>query len=314
MKIKGLICFLLLSLLTGCNDHDTVGFQGYVEGENIYLASPNSGKLISLAVKRGELVKKNQFLFQLDPEPQSLVMEQYKDAIDEANHLLKDLMNPSRTPEISAIQAQIEQVDADLQLAKVRVHRYQELQDKNAIDKDALDAAIANLTKQQNLKNQYTANLALARLGGRQERIEAQKEQISSLTAKYNEAKWQWTEKRLLAPVDGIIFDTYFQEGEFVPGQQAVLSLLNPTDVYIEFFVPVHQMARLKLGQRLRVECDGCHDSTSAFISYISPEAQYTPPLVYSRENSDKLVFRVKARLPKGHNYKPGQPVMVFEK
>ncbi|WP_019215981.1 HlyD family secretion protein, partial [Legionella tunisiensis] len=114
------------------------------------------------------------------------------------------------------------------------------------------------------------------------------------------------------APNDGYIFDTYYREGEFVGSQQAILSLLPPNNVHIEFFVPVEALTQLRRGQEISFLCDGCMKTSQATINYISPEAQYIPPLVYSRDNNDKLVFRIKAKLRYPDEFKPGQPVSVF--
>ena len=118
-------------------------------------------------------------------------------------------------------------------------------------------------------------------------------------------------QKSLYAPDKGIIFDVYYEEGEFVGAQKPLISLLTPNNVHVEFFVPVDNLALIKLGQKITISCFGCPHSTEASISFISPEAQFMPPLVYTRENSDKLVFRIQALFTKPNEYKVGQPVTV---
>ncbi|KTD21948.1 hemolysin D [Legionella lansingensis] len=311
--MKGLLLVTLWSLfITACDNWKGRHYQGYVEGENVYLASPNSGDLTQLFVHRGEQVKKGQALFQLDPNPQVLIVRQDEARLLEAQKLLNDLEKPRRNPEIAAIKAQIEQTDARLKLAQIRVHRMQELYNKQAIDKDSLDAAIANYKEQQHLKAQYESNLELARLGSRDEQIKAQQAEVISLAAKVNESKWQLAQKKIYAPADGYIYDTYYRVGEFVGSQQPVLSLLPPENIRIEFFVPVDVLPQLHRGQKIQFDCYGCSYSGTAIITYISPEAEYVPPLVYSRENDDKLVFRIKARIEQPDKFKPGQPVTVI--
>lgn len=312
MKIKFLFIALLVVMTVNCGQKEKRSYQGYVEGENVYLASPYSGILKKLYVQRGDQVKKGQILFSLDPDPQILVVKQNEADLLEAQKLLNDLMQPRRSPEIAAIQAQIEQTDAQLKLAEIRVQRTQQLYAKQAIDKDSVDEAVALYKEQKQLKAQYESNLQLAKLGSRDEQINAQQAQVISLMAKLAEAKWQLEQKTIYAPNDGFIFDTYYREGEFVGSQQNVLSLLPPKYVRIEFFVPVETLAQLRRGQQISFRCDGCIKESQAIITYISPEAQYIPPLVYSRDNSDKLVFRIKAELKYPSEFKPGQPVSVF--
>ncbi|CEK09572.1 HlyD family secretion protein [Legionella hackeliae] len=312
MKIGLLTLFLCAMVLLSACDRSPKQYQGYVEGENIYLASPNSGILKQLFVHRGDQVKKGQILFQLDEDPQILVVKQYEADLVQAQKTLNDLEQPRRTPEIEAIKAQIEQTEARLKLAEIRVRRMQTLYAKQAIDKDSVDAAIARYKELQQLKIQYESNLQLARLGSRNEQVKAQQAQVISLTARLKEAQWQLNQKRMYAPAAGYIFDTYFQVGEFVANEQAVLSLLPPQYVRIQFFVPVDILPRLKRGQRIQFLCFGCSSRGTAVINYISPEAEYVPPLVFSRENNDKLVFRIKARIDQPEKFKPGQPVTVL--
>ncbi len=311
MTLKFNLVMLFILTLLSCSRHEQAAYQGYVEGENIYLASPNSGILIKLAVQRGQLVKKDQFLFELDPNPQALAIRQYQVEIAQAEHVLKDLQNPRRTEEIAAIEAQIEQVDAQIELAQARLKRYQQLYERRVVAKDIYDEIVSRYQELVKNKAQYQANLNLAKQGSRIEQIRAQEAQIQALQVKLKEAIWQLGQKKLFAPAAGIIYDTYFREGEFVGSQQPVLSLLTPENVHIEFFIPVEQLGVLKIGQKVNFTCAGCKPS-QAIVNYISPEAEYLPPLVYSRENDAKLVFRIKANMMTFNQYKPGQPVTVY--
>lgn len=312
MKIIYFVMLSFAGLLLSCGHSGEHRYQGYVEGENIYLASPYSGILEKLAVQRGQQVSQGQFLFQLDPEPQTQAIAQYQSDLQQAQNLLQDLKNPRRVQEIEAIEAQIEQVEAQLKLADIRVSRNRKLYEKQAVDKDRLDEAVALYEQQKQLKAQYEANLALAKLGSRDEQIKAQQAQVNSIAARLSEARWQLAQKTIYAPAAGIIFDTFYRQGEFVGPQQAVLALLTAQNVHIEFYVPVEELTHLKVGKAIQFICMGCDKQEQATVSYISPEAEYAPPLVYSRDNQDKLVFRIQATLASFNQYKPGQPVTVI--
>jgi HlyD family secretion protein len=312
MVLMRILIFALILPVTSCNnDGQHHQFAGYVEGENIYLASPFYGVLEQLAVHRGQKVKKGELLFHLDNNPQIINLGQVQAELEQANSTLADLKKPRRTPEINAIQAQIDQTNAQIKLADIRVSRYQKLYNKQATDKDSLDAALATLQQQQALKLQYESNLALAQLGSRDDQIIAQQKHIDTLTARYNEAKWELAQKTLYAPASGVIFDTYYRQGEFVAAQQSVLSILTPDNIRIEFFVPLEYLTKIKVGQKISFDCDGCAENNSAVISYVSPDAEYLPPLVYSRDNDSNLVFRIKAHIDNPLAFKPGQPVTV---
>lgn len=311
MRLK-LTLLLCLALLTSCNREHHQQFQGYVEGETIFLASPYSGILSTLAIRRGQQVEKGQLLFKLDPKPQDYSIAQLSAEYEQAKNTLLDLQKPKRKQEIEAIEAQIEQTNAAITLAELRVSRFQKLFDKKASDKDTLDAAVANLKQHQDLKLQYEANLSLAKIGSREEQIKAQQAQVAAVQARLEAAQWELKQKTVTAPASGIIFDTYYRQGEFVPNQQAVVSLLTPQNVRIEFFVPLEFLTKIQPGQSITFDCLGCDQNNKATISYISPEAEFLPPLVYSKDNASKLVFRLKAQIEEPSRFKPGQPVRVF--
>lgn len=311
MRIKCVVMTLFMLTMTGCGSPREQHYQGYVEGENTYLSSSNAGILVKKYVTRGQWVKKGALLFQLDANPEALVVKQNEAELLQAKKIYDDMVKPRRVPEIDAINEQIAAADANLQLARLRVGRTEKLLAKQAIDKDAVDEALARYEADEHLKAQYGANLALARLGSREEQVNAQQAQIEALMAKVEQAKWQLSQKSIYAPADGRIFDTYFVLGEFVPSQQPMAALLTPSHVRIQFFVPARALGELSVGETVYFSCEGCLKQNEASIDYISPEAEYIPPLVYSRENSDKLVFRVKATIQHAERFKPGEPVVV---
>jgi len=298
-------------LLAACNGSDDHVYQGYVEGENIYLASPYSGVLTEKNYNRGQTVKKGETLFQLDENPQQLVLKQREANLKQAQKQLADLKKPKRPSEIKAIEAQISQTESQLQLAALRVKRFQKLRKQQASDQDTVDAAIARFDELGQLKKQYQANLALAKQGARDEQIKAQQAKVESLVEAVKQSQWQLAQKTINAPNDGVLFDVFYRQGEFVPNQQPIAALLAPENIRIEFFVPVRALATLALGKTLYFDCAGCAADNKAVISYISPEAEYVPPLVYSEKNYSKLVYRIKAKMVNAVQFKPGQPVIV---
>lgn len=305
------VIIMVISLVSACDRSDRTSYQGYVEGENVYLASPYSGVLVKKLIERGQTVKQGLVLFRLDENPEVLMVQEHEAELAQAKKVLADLQQPRRPAEIKAIQEQIEQTDAQLKLAELRMKRFQQLKAKGATDQDTLDSAVAHFKELENVKAQYQANLDLANQGSRSQQIEAQQSAVDALNKLVEQNKWQLAQKTIIAPSDGVIFDTYYQEGEFVPASRAIASLLPTHALRVEFFVPARVMNRLQVGQKVRFSCHNCSKTELATINYISPEAEYIPPLVYSDANIDKLVFRIKALIETPSLYKPGQPVMV---
>lgn len=311
MKKKILIVIILIAVTGGCGGRDQYHFQGYVEGENIYLASPYAGALVEALVERGQNVKKGELLFKLDSNPQAMAIMEATAGLQEAERQFLNLKAPRRPDEIAQIEAQIGQVTSKMALAELRVKRYQTLYEKHALAKDNLDAVKERYRELSYLKAQYEANLRLAKLGAREEQIKAQQAQIAVILARKDQATWQLNQKSIYAPADGLIFDTYFKQGEFVGALQPIASLLTPENIHVEFFVSSPMLAFMKVGKKITFDCDGCSVSNQAEIRYISPEAEFVPPVVYSRENRNKLVFRIKANIKNSAQFKPGQPVVV---
>lgn len=303
---------LMILCISNCSDNNPKEFQGYIEADNIYIASPYSGTLEVLAVKRGQAVNKDQLLFQLDKNPEILQVSEFKESIQQAIHLLRDLQQPKREPEIEAIKAQIEQDKANKLLTDIRLKRQQALLARGATNQDAVDEVLARYKQLEQLIIEHTANLKLAQLGSRKEQIEAQISNVERIREQFKQALWRLQQKNSKAPFAGLIFDTYFREGEFVPSQQPILSLLTPQNIHIEFFIPNTVLNTIHLGQSITFTATNYRSRSTALISYISPEAEYMPPLIYSRENNEKLVFRIQATFNEFDKYKPGQPVTVY--
>ncbi|MDP3562765.1 MAG: HlyD family efflux transporter periplasmic adaptor subunit [Legionellaceae bacterium] len=300
----------ITTILTSC-DKPRHKYQGYIEGENIYLESQFPGKLMKMFVSRGSKVKKGDLLFVLDPKPQRFLLDEAGALYVQGHAILADLKKPKRQPELDTIKAQIAQANAQLALAELRVKRNTTLYSKHVLDKDSLDATVEHLNEIKAVKSQFESHLALAELGARQDQITAQEAQMTMLGAKMKAAQWQAQEKRITAPTDGVIYDIYYRKGEYVVGTKPMAALLAPQNIYIEFFVPLDGMKNLKIGQKIGFSYENDTKLNPAVITYVSPEAEYMPPLVYSRENSDKIVFRVKAKTKPTERLLPGQPVVI---
>jgi HlyD family secretion protein len=114
-----------------------------------------------------------------------------------------------------------------------------------------------------------------------------------------------------VAPASARVEDVFFQRGEWASANQPVVALIPDDRVYVRFFVPEAEAAAYKTGQKVRFSCDGCADDLSATIVYVSPRPEFTPPIIYSREARDRLVFMVEARPENGARLVPGLPVDV---
>jgi len=129
--------------------------------------------------------------------------------------------------------------------------------------------------------------------------------------ARLNAARTRLERRRAFSPVSGSVHQIYFRPGETVPASKPVLALLPPGNIKVRFFVPEAMLPRIALGDTVEVSCDGCVAPVGAKISFISRNAEYTPPVIYSIEERHKLVYLVEARAEKVDLLRVGQPVDV---
>lgn len=288
-------------------------YQGYAEGEFVRVASPYAGSLTTLTVHRGAQVGIGEPLFALEQENEKAGREEATQGLKRAEAQLENLKKGKRPAELDAIIAQQEQARATLKLSEDDFVRDEKLAKANFISRQKLDVDRTALKRDRERLKELEAQLATANLAARADEIRAAEATVSVAQATLARADWSLAQKSVKAPVAGLVQDTLYVQGEWVPAGNPVVSLLPPQNIKVRFYVPELQIGALKTGQAVTLLCDGCAATISAVISYISPQAEYTPPVIYSRENRGKLVFLIEARPSPTDAAKlhPGQPVDV---
>jgi HlyD family secretion protein len=181
------------------------------------------------------------------------------------------------------------------------------------VSKEELDQARAQRDVDQAQVNQLMADLETARLGGREDVVRAAEAGVESQKAALDKARWSFDQKVQFAPTNAFVHDTLFRLGEWVASGNPVVELLPPGNVKVRFFVPQAALPRIKPGQTVSVTFDGGPHACSATVNYISTQAEFTPPVIYSQENRAKLVFMIEAKFSPADaaDLRPGQPVDV---
>ncbi len=312
-----LVCIVavvsVLCIVTGCNRPGPELVQGYVEGEFMYVASPLAGTLESLHVQRGGQVKAGDSLFVLEAEPEKAAADEAAQRLAQARATLEDLRKGKRPTEVEAIEAQLHQAQAALALSQEEFARQEKLLESGAATPQALDRARAMRDQDRQRVAQLEAELKTAQLGGRNDQITAAEANVRALEAALTKAQWNLSQKRQAAPQAGLIFDTLYRPGEWVAAGRPIVVLLPPQNIKVRAFVPETRIAAIGPGDSVRVTVDGLPEPIVGKISFISPRAEYTPPVIYSRQSREKLVFMVEIVFDPGTAAKlhPGQPVDV---
>ncbi len=301
------------TLLSGCSHNSNTGFEGYVEGKYVYVASPQGGRLDELSVSRGDVVSVSHPLFTLDREPEAAATQQAEQVLRADEARLADLQTGKRPPEIAAIRAQLAAAQSETQKSIELLKSYEKQYAAGGISETDLITARAAVESNAAMVRQYESNIAVAELPGRDQQIKAQAEVIAADRAALQQAQWKLQQKQIVSPSSGLVYDTLYRTGEWVSAGSPIVQLLPPEYIEVRFFVPETAVGSLKLGQNISVHCDGCSSDVSAAITFISTQVEYTPPVIYSNENRSKLVFMVIAKpaVDKAPLLHPGQPLEV---
>lgn len=296
----------------GCPQAVPDYFQGYAEGDFVLVASPRSGRLDRLAVARGGQVKEGELLFALEAEEEAAAVAEAEKQVRQAEDRLADLQKGERPTELAAIRARLEQARAARELSHQQWERRKTLFAGRFVSAEEVDQAATALRRDTEAVAQLEADLATARLGARTDQVQAAQSEVGAAQARLAKARWALAQKGQSAPAAALVFDTLFEQGEFVPAGRPVVSLLPPGNIKVRFFVPEAVVGSLRVGEKVRVSFDG-GATVPATISFISPKAEFTPPVIYSRETRAKLVFLIEARPEPEQATKlhPGQPVEV---
>ncbi|WMD23650.1 HlyD family efflux transporter periplasmic adaptor subunit [Achromobacter seleniivolatilans] len=301
----------LLLLLAGCgNDHNAF-YQGYVEGDYVYVASSEAGRLDALNVKRGQQVTPDAPLFALEATRERAARDQASAQLAAAIAQLEDIGTGKRPPEVDVSRAQLAQAEAASRRSASQLQRDTAQFRIGGIARAQLDDSREQAQSDAARVRELKAQLEVARLPGRDDQRRAQAAQVDAAKATLAQAEWTLAQKRLASPAAGQVFDTLYRVGEWVPAGSPVVSLLPPGNIKVRFFVPETVVGSLKIGQQAMLRCDACGDPVPVHIDYVSTQAEYTPPVIYSRESRSKLVYMVEARpVPEAAaRLHPGQPV-----
>jgi HlyD family secretion protein len=195
-----------------------------------------------------------------------------------------------------AIENQIRQTQTAMARVENHLNRLLQLEKKQFVDKDTLDNQTKTLQELSFQAKQYQENLKLSKMGSREQQIKAQFAAYKSAKAKLRESKWYLSYKTISAPADGYVYDTFYNPGELVPAQKPVVVMVVPDYNYVEFFVSSKDVAQLSLGMPVKYQFYGDSNTHDAQIDYIAATVEYMPPVLYTPDYQEELVFRIRAK------------------
>lgn len=293
---------------------DSGAWQGYVDAEYVRVSPTLTGRITGIAVARGDQVAAGAALFTQDDADDVAARDAAVGKLAETEARLANLEMRSRDTEIAQARADLADIVATRDRIAKDLARNEELLRTGAASRQTVDQQRADLSSAIARAEAATAKLTqMQSPTGRAYEIAAQRAMVAQARAGLAQAEWQVTQRHVTAPVAALVSDTYARRGETINAGVPVVSLLPPQNILVRFFVPETELATLHAGDRLTIGCDACATGLTATVTFISPQPEYTPPVIYSESNREKLVYLIEAHPPPDQavQLKPGQPVDV---
>jgi len=302
------------AIFPGFGGDGVPSYNGYAEGDYVYAAPAAAGRIAQLDAVEGMQVHKGDLLFRLENSQQVAALNAAKANAAVAQANLENLSTGSRLPEIDVIRATLDQARADQTLAASTLARTQQLRASGAVSQAKVDVDQASYDSATAHVAQLEAQLKVAELPARNaQRIAAEASHTAALAQEAG-AQSALSDRTVDAPVGGLVDRVFYDLGEVAGAGAPVVAILPPNALKALFFVPEPDRAQIKLGEVFNVSCTGCASGITAKVTRMASSPQYTPPIIYSREERARLVFRVEARVNNAQGLLPGQPLTLSAK
>ena len=286
-------------------------FLGYVEADYVYAAAPSAGTIESIAVDEGTAVQAGDVLFVLAHAQQAAVVAGAEARVVAAEATVENLKTGGRSAEIQVARANLDQAQAQLALANAALARTRELFEKGLTPQAKLDQDQASADSAAARVAQLRAQLEVTELPARDAQLANAEAMLVAAKAEAERARSDLEDRTIVASVSGRVETLFFQAGETAAAGVPVVSIIPADALEVKFYVGETERVNLKLGETLTVMCDGCETAITATLSQLASEPQFTPPVIYSRDERNRMVFMAEATLADGSGLLPGQPVTV---
>ena len=299
--------------LVGCAPTAPATLPGVIEAETLRLAAGVAGRLVELPVQRGAAVAAGAALFRVEAADDAAALAEADARVAQQAAQRADLEKGKRPDELAVSAAQLAQARSALTEAQAQWQRERGLVAQGFVSATRLDALTAQRDEAKSRVAELEAQQRVGRLAGRDDARAGAAAALDASQAQARQLRLRLADKTVRAPVAATVDDTLFRVGEWVAAGTPVVTLLPPGAIKARFFVGETQLARIKPGDAVSLRCDGCAAPVEARIRFIAASAEYTPPVIYSREQRARLVYLVEAwpSAADAAKLRVGQPVDV---
>lgn len=308
---------LLPALAASCrkgDEGDTVRLNGRIEAVTVDLAPKVAGRVVSVQVREGDRVKAGDLLVSLDLGETALSVARDRSGLGSAEARLSDLRAGSRSQEVAAAEADLADRRAAVDLARKELSRQEALMAKKVGIPRDLDRARTDLDRALAVQRSSEERLALAREGFRKFQTEQAHADVERAQTVLKQSETVAREGEIRAPADAVVLHRIAEPGLLLGAGQPALTLAFADRLYVRTFVPETKLGRVKTGWPAQVSVDTFPGRLfAARVAEISPDAEFTPKPVETREERVNLVYAAKVDLDAGWDAPlvPGQPAEV---
>ncbi|GJQ63942.1 MAG: hemolysin secretion protein D [Melioribacteraceae bacterium] len=303
----------LMILLAACESGENAFFideSGTLETRNIIISSRTGGEVIRLNADEGTIVNAGDLLAVIDTSIYSLQAAQSKALMDVAHATVKLVREGARKEDKIQAEEMLTQAEADFNLAEADKNRFEKLYEQKAVTKKQLDEIKTRFNISQSRLNSARANLKKVSNISRPAEIKQATANYERATAAYKLAKKNLQDCFITAPINGIVANNFVEKNETVAPLSSLFKINDLSVAELSIYIPETALPRVKQGQKAEVSIDAFPDKKyEGKVTYISPEAEFTPKNIQTKDERTKLVFEVKISVPNPENeLKPGLP------
>jgi HlyD family secretion protein len=297
----------------GASESGGLALSGTVDAHQVDLSFQVAGRILRLNTDEGQEVWVSEVVAELDPKDYELSLSRAHAQENSAQKALAVLQAGSRSQDIRSAEAALLQAEADLRFANAEVKRNTDLVAKHFVSQEALDRAIDQADVAMAKVEQAKQSLSLLREGPRKEDVERAAADYAAARAAAATAKQQLAYVKLISPVAGAVSVRLAERGQFVAAGQAVFRVAELDRPWVRAYLAEKDLPRVKLGQTGEVRVDGLPGRIFVGrLSFISPEAEFTPKTVETKALRVDLVYRVKVDVDNAEGHlKIGMPADV---
>ncbi len=289
----------------------SVNLSGTIESTTVTPGFKVNGRLRERLVDEGDEVKFGQVLARLETDDLEQEVALRQADLRAATELLKELEAGSRHEEVAQAEAALERIKAEEKRITTDYARQEELFRREVIASRDVENSRAALQSINALSREANERLKLVRNGPRPETIRQARAKVDSLTSALELSRHRLSDATLLSPTTGTVLAKHLEPGELVNTTTPVVTIGALDSVWVRAYIPETEIGKIRLGEEAIISSDTFPGrSYKGIVSFISPEAEFTPKSVQTQKERVKLVFRIKIKVENmKRELKPGMPV-----